>query len=62
MDCMPYHVVNKRLDPDQLAPQKPADQDLHCFPLCFIINTHCLDGILQVNWIKIIQSYGKGDK
>ena len=22
------------VDPDQLASQKPADQDPHCFPLC----------------------------
>ena len=26
---------DNNVDPDQLASEKPADQDLHCFPPCF---------------------------
>ena len=56
------------VDPDQLASEKPACQDPHCFQLC---NSHCLNacasikrpcnsactymlltGIKHVNWIK----------
>ena len=27
----------KRVDPDQLASKKPADQDQHCFILCLFV-------------------------
>ena len=34
-DCKHVYVLTSRVensvDPDQLAPQKPADLDLHCF-------------------------------
>ena len=29
-----YYFENS-VDPDQLASQKPADQDPHCFPIFF---------------------------
>ena len=33
------------VNPDQLASEKPADQDQHCFPLCMLIHDN---RILQV--------------
>ena len=30
----------KTVDPDQLASEKPADQDLQCFPICLFIYTN----------------------
>ena len=31
------------VDLDQLASEKPADQDLHCFPLCLEIHANNLN-------------------
>ena len=31
---IPRFRFENSADPDQLASQKPADQDLHCFPFC----------------------------
>ena len=31
------------VDPDQLAFQKPADQDPHCFPLCMLLHAYNRD-------------------
>ena len=42
----PVQVENS-VDPDQLASEKPADQDLHCFPTKSML----INGILQVDWI-----------
>ena len=28
------------MDPDQLASEKPADQDPHCFPLCLEVEAN----------------------
>ena len=39
-----YIAFENSVDPDQLASEKPADQDPHCFPLCLLII-----GILQVD-------------
>ena len=30
-----YPVFKNSVDPDQLATEKPADQDQHCFPCSF---------------------------
>ena len=30
----------KTVDPDQLASEKPANQDLQCFPICLFIYTY----------------------
>ena len=27
-------------DPDQLASEKPADQDAYCFPLCLLLHAY----------------------
>ena len=43
-----YTYFENSVDPDQLASEKPADQDPHCFPL-YMLTT----GILQGNGIKI---------
>ena len=40
-------VWEKSVDQDQLASVKPADQDLHFFPLKYMQIT----GILKVDWI-----------
>ena len=32
-----FYLENS-VDPDQLASEKPADQDLHCFPLGSFVN------------------------
>ena len=42
----PVQVENS-VDQDQLASEKPADQDLHCFPTKSML----IIGILQVDWI-----------
>ena len=39
--------VENNVDPDQLASEKPDDQDLHCF----ITKSMLINGILQVDWI-----------
>ena len=33
------HFENS-VDPDQLASQKPADQDPHCFSICMLIDAN----------------------
>ena len=38
--------IENSVDPDQLASQKPADQDPHCFPLSLYI---LLGGMMQLN-------------
>ena len=38
------------VDPDPPAPQKPADQYLHCFPLCIFKHAFLS---MQVNQIKM---------
>ena len=32
-----YFTVENNVDPDQLASEKPADLDLHCFQNMFIV-------------------------
>ena len=40
-----------RVDPDQLASKKPADQDPHCFHSD--LKNMLITEILRVNWITI---------
>ena len=40
-------------DPDQLASEKPADLDPHCFPICLLIlQLANKTEILPVSWIQ----------
>ena len=40
MNPYPNFTFENSVDPDQLASEKPADQDAHYFTLCFL-NTCC---------------------
>ena len=37
------HFLENRVDPDQLASKKPADQDPPCFPICLIKHVNILN-------------------
>ena len=40
------------VDPDQLVPKKPADQDPYCLPVCLKLNAYKLnpENNLDKNW------------
>ena len=43
-ECILFWFDNS-VDPDQLASQKPADHDPHCFPLCLLMHPNNLNAL-----------------